>query len=604
MAESMPSNPVAMEHLQDSEPSGAVVFRNGVLCCFIFLACYWLAWPVTRMGFIDDWSFFKTAQIFAYTGHIVYNGWSDPMVGWLIPWGALFIKIFGNSYMAVRLSILPITLLTLLLFHSTLIRFNITARNAFIGTLTLGLCPLLLPFAACYMTDVPCLFVVVLCLYLCQRATSADTAQTAIAWLLLAALSNVAGGTTRQAAWLGALVMVPCTGWLLHKQRSVLYASLTIWLASVGAIVACMHWFARQPYAPQASIAPKLPNSFLLCVFEGIFTLDLMGALLLCLLLMILPVLAIWLPYFGKKFDHYIVLFCMGLLPMLALKYLTGNLGIVWPASTLNWELSTQQHSLLGTPQMMQGSLFPIPARILVSVVLLAALLGCIIAVRQKGWKLLRAARPDEARQIFWLLVPFSIAYCALLILAVQQGLALDKYVFLWMPFAIIASIWLYQRCIRLQLPRTSVAILIVYAAFAVAATHTLFAWHRARFAAIQELRSAGIPPTEIQAGFEYDGWTQIEQSGHVNNKRVKNPPGAYQPPRTKADPQNLCAYNFLAWAPSLHPKYAVDFGPAACFLPSKFPPVNYTAWLPPFHRTVYIQKVPDKIPTVTAPPR
>ncbi|MGC8550104.1 MAG: hypothetical protein ACP5M4_10430, partial [Acidobacteriaceae bacterium] len=143
---------------------------------------------------------------------------------------------------------------------------------------------------------------------------------------------------------------------------------------------------------------------------------------------------------------------------------------------------------------------------------------------------------------------------------------------------------------------------LVLYAVFTVAATHTLFAWHRARFAAIEQLRAAGVPPTQIQAGFEYDGWTQIEQTGHVNNKLVKNPPGAYQAPRTKDDPKNLCAYNFLAWAPSLRPRYAVDFGPAACFLPSQFPPVKYTAWLPPFHRDVYIQKVPDKIPTVTEP--
>ena len=602
MAESMPLEPAEMEHLPRSSPSGAVILRNGILCCLVFLACYWLSWPVTRMGFIDDWSSFRTAQIFAHTGHIVYNGWSDPILGWMIPWGAVFIKAFGNTYTAVRLSILPIALLTLLLFHSTLIRFHITPGNAVIGTLTLGLCPLLLPFTASYMSDIPCLFVVVLCLYLCHRAASAKTPHAAIFWLLMAALSNVAGGTTRQAAWLGALVMVPCTGWLLRKNRSVLYAPIAFWLASIAAIMACMHWFARQPYAPQASIVPKLPKSFLLGVFEGIFTLDLMGALLLCLLLMIVPVLAIWLPHFGRKFDHYIVLFCVGLIPMIVIKYLTGNLGVIWPASTLNWELSTQKHSLLGTPQMMQHSLFPVSARILISVVLLAALFGCIIAVRKKGWKFIRAEHPHEAGQILWLLVPFSLAYFVLLILAVQQGLALDKYVFLWMPFAIIASIWLYQRCVHVALPKASIGLLIVYAAFAVAATHTLFAWHRARFAAIQELRAAGIPPTEIQAGFEYDGWTQIEQSGHVNNKLVKTPRGAYQPVKSKYDPANLCSYNFLAWAPSLHPKYAVDFGPAACFLPSQFPPVSYTAWLPPFRREVYVRKVPDKTPMVTAP--
>jgi hypothetical protein len=547
------------------------------------------------MGFIDDWSFFQTARIFARTGHIVYNGWSDPIVGWLIPWGALFIHLFGATYTAVRFSVLPTALLTLLLFHSTLIRFQITPRNAFLGTLTLGLCPLFLPFAAAYMTDMPCLFAVVLCLYCCQRAASSAGSRAAITWLALAAASSVVGGTARQAAWLGVLVMVPCTGWLLRRQRAVFTASIALWLAGVAAITACMLWFARQPYAPHTSILPSLPASPLLAVYESILSVDLIGALLLCLLLMVVPVLLPWLPSFGKKFDHYIVLCCMGVIPMLAVKYLTGNLGVIWPPSTLDWEFSMEKHAILGTPLYLQHSIFPTPARILVSVLLMAALLGAILAVRKAGWeKILHSTSPEQARQFLWLVLPFSVAYSALLLLAVWHGLALAKYVLDWMPFAILASIWLYQRCIRTQLPTATVVALIVYGVFTVAATHTVFAWHRARFAAIQELRAAGIPPTQIQAGFEYDGWTQIQATGHVNNKAVRNPPNGYQKTGFQRDYANLCQYNFLPWAPSLQPRYAVGFGPHRCFLPSNFPSVRYNAWIPPFHRSIQILRIPS----------
>ncbi len=572
--------------------------RNGILCCFIFLACYLAAWPVTRMGFIDDWSFFRTALIFARTGHIVYNGWSDPMVGWLIPWGALFVKLLGPSYMAVRLSILPFALLTLLLFHSILIRFGITPRNAILGTLTLGLCPLFLPFAAAYMTDIPCLFAVIFCLYCCLRAASASGPRSAIAWLALAASSNIIGGTARQAAWLGILVMVPSTGWLLRKHRAVLIASVAFWLAGIGAIVYCMRWFARQPYVPHVSILPKPPGSLLLAVYEAIMTADLMGALLFCLLLMIFPVLVAWLPRFGRKFDHYVVLFCMGLLPILALRYLTGNLGMVWPGSTLDWELSMQRHAILGLPPSMQQSLLPTPARIFISVILIAALLGCVFTLQNKSWKTLRSAEPDHAREFLWLVVPYSLAYTALLLLAVWHGLVLDKYVLDWMPFAILASIWLYQRCIRLQLPAASLALLILYAAFTVASTHTLFAWHRARFAAIQQLRAVGIPRTEIQAGFEYDGETQITIGRYINSPAIHHPPHAYQPPPKRYNPNNPCDYNFLPLAPVLHPRYAVGFGPQHCFLPSSFPSVRYTAWLPPFHRSIRILKIHSPAPS------
>lgn len=143
--------------------------RNGVFCALVFLACFWVAWPVAQVGFVDDWSYIKTTQVFAQTGHIAYNAWGAPMLGWMIPWGALFIKLFGFSFITVKLSTLPIAVVTLLLFHSILGRFAITPRNAVIGTLTLGLSPLFLPLSASFMTDIPGLFVIVLCLYCCSE---------------------------------------------------------------------------------------------------------------------------------------------------------------------------------------------------------------------------------------------------------------------------------------------------------------------------------------------------------------------------------------------------------------------------------------------------
>src|ERR1700756_4690376 len=195
--------------------------RNGILCSFLVLICILATYPVAEMGFVDDWSYVKTAFVFARTGHIVYNGWATAMLGWAIPWGALFIKLFGFSFTAVRLSTLPLAMASVYLLHASLIRFGITARNAVLGALTLGLSPLFLPLAASYMTDVAGLFCILLCLYLCQRALAAHSARTTILWLTCAALTNIAGGTVRQIAWLGTLVMVPSTAWLVRKRTGV-----------------------------------------------------------------------------------------------------------------------------------------------------------------------------------------------------------------------------------------------------------------------------------------------------------------------------------------------------------------------------------------------
>src|SRR5260370_12185196 len=195
---------------------------NGLICACIVAAGVLLTYPVAEMGFQDDWSYIRPALEFARTGHFVYNGWATAMLGWIIPWSALFIKVFGFSFTIVRLSMLPVTMACIYLFHASLVRFGISGRNAVLGALTLGLSPTFLPMAASYMTDVPGLFVIVLCLYLCQRAVAAHSDRAAILWLCCAAASNVAGGTVRQISWLGALVMGPYTAWVLGKGRGVL----------------------------------------------------------------------------------------------------------------------------------------------------------------------------------------------------------------------------------------------------------------------------------------------------------------------------------------------------------------------------------------------
>src|ERR1700723_2308213 len=236
-------------------PEQSHAVRNGIICASVTAASVLASWPFAEMGFVDDWSYVKTAFVFARTGHIVYNGWATAMLGWAIPWAALFIKLFGFTFTAVRLSTLPLAMLSVYLLHASLVRFGITARNAIVGALTLGLSPLFLPLAASYMTDIACLFCILLCLYLCQRALTAHSDRATILWLACAALTNIAGGTIRQIAWLGTLVMVPSTAWLLRWRAGVKHTAGLLWIGSVLDVIACMRRLERQPYALPEKIA-------------------------------------------------------------------------------------------------------------------------------------------------------------------------------------------------------------------------------------------------------------------------------------------------------------------------------------------------------------
>src|SRR5260370_11089514 len=214
-----------------------------------FMLCEAVSRPYEEMGVCDDWSYIRTAQLLGQTGHIHYIGWAAAMIGWQLYPAALFLKLFGFSFTAARLSTFLVAVLTTFLIQRTFVRAGVNERNATIGTLAIVLTPLYMALSATFMTDVEGLFAIVICLYGCLRALQASSSSAATVWICFAALANAVFGSSRQIAWLGVLVMAPCTLWLLRHQRRTLVAGSVVTLAGWAFIALSLHWFHQQPYA-------------------------------------------------------------------------------------------------------------------------------------------------------------------------------------------------------------------------------------------------------------------------------------------------------------------------------------------------------------------
>lgn len=556
--------------------------RNGLICALVVAGSICAAFPVAEMGFDDDWSYIKTAQVFAQTGHLVYNGWATAMLGWHVVWGALFIRLFGFSFTVVRLSILPIAMATVFLFHSILLRFEVNPRNAVIGTLTLGLSPLFLPLAASYMTDVPGILVTLLCLYLCQRALAADRSKATIAWLCLAVASNLIGGTVRQIAWLGALVMVPSTGWLLRKRRGVLLGSSLLWVISAASVFVCMRWFARQPYSLSEPIifnhAGVVNHTYI----------ELMSVSL-CLLLLVYPILSAWLPEM-RWLNRADLIQTAGII--LLLSFFKWSTRMPWLPNVIQEEFAATKADLYA--RMPPPLFLPAWGQKVISLLLIATAWILLKHLRGKLGLPSKNERfqAESWQDVLWLLGPFGLSY---FVLIVYRPLVFDRYLLPLVAVAIICLLRLHQERIADSLPAISVAVLAIFAILAIGGTHDWFAWNRARLAALSELRASGVPRVEIQGGVEDDGWTQIRDGGYINDPRLKVPKGAYHPhihlPAVTAD----CSFDFAPYTPAIYPKFSTVFPKMWCLAPSKYPPVNYRMWLPPFKGTIYIQEIPDR---------
>lgn len=592
-------DPITNTRPQQAAPS--LFSREALLCVAIFCACLLLVWPVAEVGVNDDWVYTITTLDFARTGHFIFHGWASPMLGWQAMWGALFSKLFGPTYTAVRLSTIPVAAFTVLLYHAILRRFGLNPAHATFGTLALALSPVFLPLSASFMTDVPAILPIFLCLYCCQLAVTARTDTKTVLWLTAAALSNLALGTVRQIAWLGVLVMVPGCVWLLRRRRYVVPAGIALWLAGALCIHFLMSWFNRQPFTAPEKLVPGKVGAYLIPVvtqqaWRGLMT----------MLLLVLPVLTIGLSCLSWK-RRGTKIRAASLLVVLAIAFLwlrrlgqAHTLFAPWLGNTVG-PRGILQDGLFGSNPVM-----PTRWQMLLFIILVASAFASVeafLACRRRPASTTHAQEQITSwKSMSVLLLPFVFCYCALLLPRAAFFVLFDRYLLEIIAVLIIYALRWHQVNISPRIPLLSSVLLALVAFLTVADTHDLFATYRAEVRVADELQAAGIPRTEIRGGFAYDFATETYARGYVNDPRLLNPPGAYHfiPPQKPWKLDGVyCDYPIQQYVPALHIRYVLSPELTPCLAPSQFPAQTFRAWLPPLRREIYagIQRPPPDTP-------
>lgn len=558
------------------------------MCSVAVLAAILISRPFGEMGLVDDFSYVKTAFVFARTGHFVYNGWATAMLGAQIVWAAPFIKLLGYSFFATRVSTVALATLCVWLTHAVLRRVQLNRTHAIFGALTVGLSPLFLPMAVTFMTDISGMIAVVACIYCCLRAMESQSATSTAAWLLLAELAGLLGGTTRQIAWMTVLVMVPSAAWILRRRRGVLPLGIVLWILSAAFVFGCMWWFKHQPLNVPESLTEGRMDLRGLRELAGT-----MLAALLCLCLVLMPMLASGLPLLSRKRPRELaILLVVSLVAFWVCRFITYHLtekGVLpWTGDILDrldvfdypnaWFLGVSP-TTLNRPERAVGSV----------IVLFITTVFFTVIYRSR-----RGARIETDQQPSWqnlaiLLGPFTAAYLLLLVPRGIWAQILDRYLLPLLVVALICLLRLHQERISPKLPQVSWIFLVLFAAFGVFGTHDWIASHRARLDAVHRLQAAGVPLTKIEAGYEFDGITQIDHDGAVYDPRVHYPAGMDLHPYLPAGVSVDCEYLFQPHTPAIHPEFFLAYQQVRCLAPSQFGDVTYRAWMPPFHRSIII---------------
>ena len=547
----------------------------GLGCGLAVLAAILVAHPYAEVGISDDFSYIRIAQVLAQTGHIVYTGWVTPILGWQLYLAAGFIKVFGFSFTNARASIMFVAVVTAFLCQRTFVRAGINEWNASIGTLTLILSPLVMPLEVTYMTDIPGLFATVLCLYACIRAIQSGSAGGAIGWIAFAALSNVVFGSSRQIAWLGVLVMVPSALWLLRQRRRVLVAGGCLWVLSAALVFGINHWFNQQPYT---QVEPLLAHRIGWHFLEQLSEEMVRGCLETALLL--LPVLLIFLPALWSKRHPWQV-------------YLAGALFVVGGVSV--WQLHDAESwfapYLAGVmPFLSLGGLRPV---LTVAVLLcMLALLTAVLTLPGEADSATSDRMVLSNRTVGTLLLPFLLAYLGLIAPRAGFDGIWDRYVIPLLFIAMIFILRFYQQRIGARLPVAALVLAICFGAYATAAVHDQMAMYRARVAAVNEVLAMGVPPTSVSGGWDYDGWTELQLSSHIIDRRMRVPAGVTLPTPTHYGLTN-CPWFYCDMFPHVVPRYTISLH-ADPIPGSGFQPVPYGTWVLPAG-TVYVVQFPDR---------
>jgi len=533
------------------------------------------------MGVCDDWPYILMAQKLAATGQFAYNGWAAPMIGWQLYLGAAFVKMFGISPTAVRMSTLMVAMVLAILLQRTLVRASVSERNSTIATLAFVLSPLYLILSVTFMTDIQGLFALVICLYGCLRALQARTSSAAIGWLLFAVVTNAVFGTARQIAWLGILVMVPCTLWLLRTQRRVVIAGAAATAAGAVFIFICLQWLKHQPY--------NVPEH----VLVGAFPIGHMAAEMVRTFLdapfLLLPIVALFLPQVRRSRPRVLAVCSLVFLGYLFLatypSHLRGNFPLEPTGGDWIGIHGTYEFIILkgNAPRLLSRGM-----QVLLTIVSFGGVYGLISLLNSRDT---RPAR-ESAKGLSWnqlgvVLVPFSVVYAMLLVPRAGAYHLTERYLLALLVVALLYMVLVYQERVREELPAACGVLVGIMAVYGIVNTHNTFSIDRARVQLANELTAAGVPDTAVDNGWEYNLGVELRHSAYINTDRIAVPAHAYQP--APPLPEGTCEVNAYDFTPHIQPLYGISFDPNACYGRAPFAPVQYSRWLGSEPGTLYV---------------
>jgi len=456
----------------------------------IWAAAIVFANPRGNFPIDDDWDFALAAWRFAETGHFHFTAFTAVSLRAQVLWGALWTRLFGESFDVLRASTLVLAAATLVIVHRMLLRADVPRFGRIAATLALGFHPIFFWSSCTFMTEVPFVFASAVALACFVRAFDDER----VAWLIAGCAAALLACFVRQTG-ITLLAAPALLALMQRRKRHTVVVGGTIALFGLifflkpGWLTGSMAEFAVH-FRMWTEATFRLPEQ--IAVLDHYATFNAQNCALF--FLPIVAPLAVVFARNARRPDFAIAGALTGVLLSRVQSLLSGGLALPYFASPYCCDVFAGNIFAdfgLG-PLALAGSYpfrLPYAARLVItyaSVLLAAALIWAVLR---------RAARTNTS-----LLALGSALFGSLALFG--SGLYVDRYS--------LDSAWPLVIALPLMLPwqsraarGMSIVALAIIAIFSTLAVQEYFSWNRARWTAINDLRARGVAITSINAGAE-----------------------------------------------------------------------------------------------------
>ena len=553
-----------------------------VLVLLVALAAVLCANPFGNFGFDDDFSYSNIALNWAHTGAMHYNGWN--VNGYLLqaPLGGLLIRAAGFSFDLLRWLTMGFYLLWAGLLYYFFLEFKISRVFSAFAVLAVVLCPLTLPLAGSFMSDVYgfcALFGSLLAglIYLRHK----ESLLRSTGWLSLSTVIGMVGGANRYTVWIAPLAVI-LTALVYHWRRRRFQAvAIAHGLVLVACMWAVVHWLKVQPNFQYYS-------AHLRVFFTGTAMRSGIRCILTCLLFAV--------PLFcaaggsvaqaARKWKMVAAALGLTAVAVFVIGWVNLHGQVFGPAPWLGnfvtpYGILGQGEDLLGQKPVILPDHFRI---FLSALALFPPILFVMATMKHSAYERLQSLAADETARARLILLVAVIAM--VLALAVQRLPVFDRYM-----VPILPCLFVIMAAVRPVPPRPAAAgwlALFLFSTIAIGLTHDYSAARRASVRLLQQLEASGIDRYDVSAGLELNGADHLKKATYLHMCDANPPAGGNCKQALMSDWR---VWEFQSATFTIGDDYVLAYSDIPGYERLDTFSAPFTTWIPPAHRQILCLK-------------